>query len=798
MKFTFGWLKEFLETDADAAGIAGRLLALGLEVEDVADPARALAAFTVARVREARPHPQADRLRVCTVETGGGVVEVVCGAPNARTGMMGVFAPTGTRLPGSADVLKKAKIRGVESRGMLVSERELGLSDNHDEIIELAPDAEVGAAFAKAAGLDDPVFDIAVTPNRPDCLGVAGIARDLAAAGVGVFRAPAIAPVPGRFASPIGVELRLDGAADACRFFVGRMVRGVRNGPSPEWLRRRLRAVGLRPISALVDITNYISLTYARPLHVFDADVLVGGIHVRLSRPGETLAALDGKQYALDGEVTVIADDRAVLAMGGVIGGEASGCTESTTSVFVESALFDPVRTAATGRRHQIESDARYRFERGVDPTFAEPGAEAATRLILELCGGEPSGLVFAGALPEWRRTVTLRPARVEGLGGLALPEGEAARVLRSLGFEAGEENEAIRAIAPPWRPDIDGEADLVEEVVRVKGFDGVPAQSMKRARAVAAPILTDLQKRASAARRILAARGLLEAVTWSFTSARLAAAFGGGDPRLALSNPISSELDAMRPSVLANLVDAVGRNSARGAARVALFEVGPAYDNDTPQGQRLAAAAVRQGAAAARHWAEPARPVDALDAKADGLAVLEACGIAPASVSVGAEPPAWLHPGRAGTLRLGPRLVLAAFGEVHPRILADFDVRGPVAACEVFLDRIPAPKRKGAARPPLDAPDLPVVERDFAFAVDDTVPADAVLHAAAKAHPLVDDVSLFDVFTGRHLPEGKKSLAIAVRIAPRERTLTDEQIDAIGDRIVAAVGKATGGALRS
>ena len=796
MKFTLGWLREHLETGAGAAAIAEKLTAIGLEVEGVSDPAAALGAFTVARVAEARPHPNADRLQVCTVETGAGTFEVVCGAPNARTGMKAVFAPAGTFLPGLGEKFRKAKIRGVESEGMLVSEREIGLSDEHEGIIELGPDAVVGAPFAEAAGLDDPVIDIAITPNRQDCLGVAGIARDLAAAGAGLRKEPKIAAVPGTYDSPLGVELRFDAAAaSACPYFVGRHVRGVQNGTSPEWLQKRLRAIGLRPISALVDITNYMTMAYARPLHVFDADAVAGGIHVRLSRPGETLAALDGKTYTLDGEVTVIADDDGALALGGVMGGEASACTAETTSVFLESALFDPVRTAATGRRTGIESDARYRFERGVDPEFAEPGIEEATRLVLELCGGEASRLVFAGAVPVWRRTYSLRPARVHSLGGLELPEDATRGILDALGFAVEVAGDRFTVTPPPWRPDIDGEADLVEEVVRIHGLDSVPAVPLPRMRVAAEGILTAGQKRVRAAKRTLAARGMLEAVTWSFTSQALAGRFGGGG--LVLANPISSELDAMRPSGLPNLIAAAGRNLDRGAAHIALFEVGPTYWGYGPDEQGSAAAGVRQGDAEPRHWSAAPRPVDGLDAKADALAVLAACGTAADAMTVEAGAPAWFHPGRSGSLRQG-RAVLAHFGEVHPGVLADLGVKGPVAAFEVFLHALPAAKRKGTARAKLDAPDLPAVERDFAFVVAEDVAATDVLRAAEKADPLAESVRLFDVFTGAGVPAGHKSLAIAVRLQPRERTLTDAEIEAISARIVQAVAKTTGAALRS
>lgn len=801
MKFTLSWLEDHLETDAKIERIADTLTAIGLEVEEVVDKAAGLDSFTVARVVEARPHPDADRLRVCTVDTGTETLDVVCGAPNARTGMKGVYAPVGTTLPGTGSKLKAARIRGVESRGMLCSEREMGLSDAHEGIIELPEDAPVGEPFARATGIDDPVIEIAITPNRQDCLGVRGIARDLAAAGLGTLKPLPIEPVPGKFASPVGVELRFDaGTRDACPMFVGRYVRGVRNGPSPRWLRDRLKAIGLRPISALVDMTNFITFDLARPLHVFDADRLSGGIHVRLAGDGETVAALNDRSYTLDPEVTVIADDAGALALGGVIGGESSGCTERTTNVFIESALFDPVRTAATGRRHAIESDARYRFERGVDPAFARDGMEMATRLVLELCGGEPSEVVVAGGPPDRRREIAFRPGRVRRLGGIDVPRTEVAKILGALGFGVESAGDGMKVAVPPWRPDVHGEADLVEEVTRIHGFDAIPSAPLTNPFPVARRVLTAAQRRERDARRLLASRGLMEAVTWSFTSSRLAGRFGDPAPDLALANPINSDLDTMRPGLLANLAAACKRNVDRGESRIALFEVGAAYAGVTPDAQHTVAAGLRRGRSAARHWSGEGRDVDVHDAKADALAVLEAVGAPAAGARTKAGAPAWYHPGRSGTLHLGPATVLAHFGEAHPGILNDLDVESPLAMFEVFLDAVPEAKgRKGHTRPRLDAFDLPAVERDFAFLVGSEVPAHDLVRAAAAADKgLIVDVSVFDVFEGGSLEAGRKSLALGVRLQPRERTLTEAEIDAVSARIVAAVEKATGGRLRS
>ncbi len=801
MKFTLSWLKEHLETEASLREITDRLTAIGLELEGVEDRAADLAPFTVAHVIEARQHPNADRLRVCLVDTGSEQVQVVCGAPNARTGMKGVFAPSGTTIPGTGLHLKPSKIRGEESNGMLCSEREMGLSDEHDGIIELPEDAPVGAAFAPYMGLDDPVIDIAITPNRQDCLGVRGVARDLAAAGLGRLK-PFEPPVAaGTFASPISVALNFDEAtADACTCFVGRYFRGVKNGPSPDWLQRRLRAIGLRPISALVDITNYVTYDLGRPLHVFDADTVHGNIQARLARPGESLVALNDKTYTLDGAMTVIADDEGPEGIGGVMGGLRSGCTEETVNVFLEVALFDPVRTATTGRRLQIDSDARYRFERGVDPAMVLPGAHEATRLIQALCGGEASELVIAGSPEQPPRSVRYRPARVGELVALDVPEAEQRRILEDLGFVIEEEGGAAWQVrVPSWRSDVDGEADLIEDIARIHGYDAMPAVPLPRDGVVAQPVLTEMQKRRSRGRRTLAHRGMVECVTWSFLPRRFAELFGGGGEALILANPISSELDAMRPSLLPNLIEAAGRNADRGFSDTALFEVGPQFAGDRPEDQDWVAAGVRRGRAVGRHWSGPARPVDVFDAKADALAVLEAVGAPVDKLQVFAEAPGWYHPGRSGELRLGPKNLLARFGEVHPRVLDAMDVAGPLVAFEVFYTAAPQPKAaKSRTRARLEASDFPAAERDFAFIVDAGVAAGDIVRAAAGAEKtLISRVEVFDVYEGERLGEGRKSVAIGVRLEPRDRTLTDAEIDQVAEKVVAAVGKATGAELR-
>jgi phenylalanyl-tRNA synthetase beta chain len=802
MKFTLSWLKDHLETEAGIDRIPAALTALGLEVEQVTDRSRALAPFIVAHVVKAERHPNADKLQVCTVDTGRGTVQVVCGAPNARTGLKAVFAPVGTHIPGSDQVLKKGVIRGVESDGMLVSERELGLSDEHAGIIELPDDAPVGASFARLRGLDDPVIEIGLTANRADCAGVRGIARDLAAAGLGRLK-PLTgghleqAPVAGHGPSRIGV--RIDAPAGACPLFVGRFIKGVRNGESPRWLQDKLLAVGLRPISALVDVTNYLTLDVARPLHVFDADTLAGGIIVRLSQAGESLKALNGKDYRLDDGMTVIADHDGVLGLAGVIGGEASGCTEDTVNVFVECALFDPVRTATTGRKLGIDSDARYRFERGVDPGAVVAGLERVTRLILDMCGGTPSDLVVAGAEPDWRRTVTLRPARVRHLGGVDVPVAEQERILTALGFSPGLGADGLLAVAvPSWRGDVEGEADLVEEILRVYGYDNIPAVPVTRPHVVTRPALDGRQRRAGQVRRTLAARGLDEAVTWSFLSSAVADLFGGQPPALRLVNPISADLDVMRPSLLPNLIQAAGRNADRGWPDVGLFEVGPAYRDATPEGQDLIAAGIRAGTMAPRHWAAPTRSVDVFDAKADALAALEAAGAPAGSLQVTTDAPAWYHPGRSGVLRLGAA-VFGRFGEVHPGVLDRLGVKGPVVGFELVLNAVPQPKKKaGPARPLLKLSPFQPIRRDFAFVLDQGVEAERLLRAVKGADKvLIRDVAVFDRYQGPGIEPGRKSLAVAVTLQPQERTLTDAEIEAVAAKIVGAAAKATGATLR-
>jgi phenylalanyl-tRNA synthetase beta chain len=711
--------------------------------------------------------------------------------------MKGIFAPTGSYIPGTGITLKASKIRGEESNGMLCSSRELQLGDDHSGIIDLPADSVTGQSAAEALGLDDAVIEIKVTPNRGDCLGVHGIARDLAAAGLGTLKPVNSDRIAGTYASPIQWTHDYTPAPDSpCPIVVGRHFRGVKNGPSPDWLQRRLKAIGLRPISALVDITNLVTFDLNRPLHVFDAAKLSGDLVMRQARDGEQILALDGKTYTLDPAVSVIADAKGVHGIGGIMGGEETGVQESTTEVFLEVAYFTPIRVAATGRKLGIQSDARYRFERGIDPQSVEWGTDVATRLILDLCGGECSEITRSGVMPAWERSYGLRTDRVKSLTGIEVSAADTASILGKLGFGV-EGGGPWTAAVPSWRPDIVGEADLVEEVTRVFGFDKIPTTSLPPVSTMSRPVRDPLQRRTPQARRALAARGMNEAVTWSFLPLKKAERFGGGGADVRLLNSIDATLDTMRPSILPNLIDAASRNEARGLSDPALFEVGPQYKDATPQGQRTVAAGLRHNMAVPRNWAGPARTVDAFDAKADALAVLAAIG-APDTLSTQPGAPNWYHPGRSGALKLGDR-VMAYFGELHPEIVAAADLKGPVAAFEVFLDAPPLPKAKATkARPKLVLSAFQPLERDFAFLVDAGVEAEKLVRAARNADKvMITAARVFDLYAGKGVPEGKKSLGIAVTLQPVERTLTDAEIEAVSDKIVAAVAKATGAVLR-
>jgi phenylalanyl-tRNA synthetase beta chain len=776
MKFSLDWLREHLETDASAAEIADKLTAIGLEVEAVSNPGKALAPFVVAKVLTAEKHPQADKLQVLTVDAGGGPVQVVCGAPNARAGMLGVFGPPGAYVPGSDMTLKVAAIRGVESNGMMCSSRELELGDDHSGIIELPADAPVGTAYTRYAGLDDPVFDVNVTPNRQDCMGVRGIARDLAAAGIGTLKPLAVPQIEGSFPCPVPVRIE---DPDSCPAFYGRAIGGVKNGPSPEWMQRRLKAAGQRPISALVDITNYLTIGYGRPAHVYDIARLHGGLTARPAKPGEKVLALNEKEYTLEPFMTVIADDAEVHDIGGIMGGENSGVGADTTDVMLEVAYFTPDRIARTGQALGLTSDARSRFERGVDPAFLDDGLAILTGLIVDICGGEPSALERVGTPPVEKRSITFDFGLTKALGGIDVPEQRQREILATLGFEI----DAKAVTIPTWRRDVDGPADLVEEVARIVGYDQVPSTPLDRQPGVARPTATRSQLLQRRIRRAAAARGLDEAVTWSFIGEEEAGPFGGGDWRLA--NPISEDMKIMRPSLLPGLISAARRNLDRGAASVRLFEIGRRYLGDAEHSTlSLLLAGERQ----ARGWQTgKAQAFDAFDAKAAVLALLEAAGAPVDNLQVFPDAgPTW-HPGRSATLRLGPKTIVAAFGELHPGLQKSLDAPPGAVAADIYLDAIPAPRSGGRARPAYSPPALQAITRDFAFIVPAELTADTLLGAIRGADKaLITGVRLFDRFESA---EGL-SLAFEVTLQPSEKSFTDEEIGDVSKRIVAAAEK--------
>lgn len=796
MKFTLGWLKEHLDTDADLDRIAHTLTDIGLEVEEVEDPAALYAPFKVAYVESAVQHPDADRLRVCIVDTGTEKIQVVCGAPNARTGMKSIFAPDGSYIPGTKITLKKGKIRGQDSNGMLVSEREMDLPETTDGIIDLPADTPVGTPLSEIFKLNDPVIEIGLTPNRADCAGIYGIARDLAAAGLGTLKPVSVPAIKGTFACPVNVTL----ATDACPHFVGRLIKGVTNGPSPDWLQQKLKAIGLRPISALVDITNYMTYAYNRPLHVFDADKLKGGLTVRLSKDGETFKALNDKTYTLNDQMVVIADDSGVLGLGGVMGGTATGVDEHTKNVYIEAAYFDPMRTARTGRALQISSDARYRFERGIDPAFTEDGLEIAAQMVLDLCGGEASERGSVGKAPDVSKTISFDPAFTTKRGGIEIDAVAQKKILIALGFDVQDKNpNAWDVTVPSWRGDVTIKDCLVEEVLRIYGFNDVIPVSVTRTQddVVSEPVTRTV---ARAARTALISRGMEECVTWSFMPKALAAIFGANDnatSSLIITNPISAELDQMRPSLLPNLIMAARENANRGYADCALFEIGPSFQSSKADGQTMCCTGVRTGAYAAKHWSGGTRPVDIYDLKADVLAALAAAG-APENLQISRDVPDYYHPGRSGRLGLGKN-TLAYFGELHPQALSMMDIDGPVIGFEIFLNNIPAPRAKtSTAKPLLKLHALQPVHRDFAFILDESVEADTLIRTIKGTDKnLIANVNVFDIYQGKGVEPGKKSVALAVTLQPLEQTLTDSDIDGLSKKIIDAVTQKTGGQLR-
>ncbi|MBN8528017.1 MAG: phenylalanine--tRNA ligase subunit beta [Caulobacterales bacterium] len=802
MKFTLGWLKDHLDTSADVAAVAEAMTMAGLEVEEVHDPIAALAPFTVAKIVSAERHPNADRLQVCQVETVDGMKEIVCGAPNARAGLTTIYAPIGAYVPGLGVTLVEKPVRGVVSNGMLCSASELELADESDGIQELPDDLQVGTPAAGVFGAE-PVIDFEVTPNRPDWLGVAGIARDLAAAGVGTLTTAPIAPITGGFACPITIRIE---APELCPVFGGRLIRGVQNGPSPDWLKHRLTAIGLRSINRLVDVTNLIAYDRARPLHVYDRAKLVGdeivargGQAAKDTGQPEHLIALDGKTYTVGAADCVIADaaGERPIGLGGVMGGESTGCSDQTTDVFIECAWFDPIATAQTGRSLGISSDAQYRFARGVDPASIIPGLELATRLILDLCGGEPSDIVVTGLAPANPPAFVFDPAYVKRLSGLDLSQNRIAQILTDLGFAVTRDVSPWTVTPPSWRRDVEGPADLVEEVARIEGFDALPDTPLPGVGALSKGVLNPRQARVRIARRALAALGYAEAVTWSFTNRETATLFGGGGETLVLENPIASDLDCMRPSILPNLIQAAARNAARGHADAALFEIGPIYLTDRPDGQRTVIAGLI-APHAARHWSGPGEdPLFAL--KGDLMSVLDQIGAPTGSLQlVQGQNRDWWHPGRSARLQLGPKVVMAEFGALHPRVLKALDADGPMLGFEIVLDSVPEPRGKaGKARGAADLPNLMPLTRDFAFLVEDERAVGDLVRAAAGADKaLIETVRVFDVYRGQGVPEGMKSVALEVVVQPREATLGEAEIETLSAKVVAAVEK-LGGKLR-
>ncbi|UOA33362.1 Phenylalanine--tRNA ligase beta subunit [Sulfitobacter sp. DSM 110093] len=797
MKFTLSWLKDHLDTTASIDEITYALTDLGLEVEGVENPAAKLADFTLGYVQSAEKHPDADRLNVCQVETDEGVMQIICGAPNARAGITVVVAKPGVYVPGIDTTIGVGKIRGVESFGMMASEREMELSEEHDGIIEL-PSGKPGDRFIDWLAENDPakvdpVIEIAITPNRPDALGVRGIARDLAARGLGKLKPRDCNALAGSFAAPISVSID-DDTLDGCPVFYGRVIKGVKNGPSPAWLQDCLRAIGLRPISFLVDVTNFFTFDRNRPLHVFDADKVKGNLRVHRAKGGEEIVALDEKTYTLQAGQMVISDDSGVESIAGIMGGEATGVTEDTVNVFVESAYWDPVQIAYAGRALKINSDARYRFERGVDPAWTPYGIEHATRMILDHAGGEASEVVVAGQVPDTGRAYKLDAAKVQSLVGMTIPESDQRQTLTALGFQL----DGDMAQVPSWRPDVQGEADLVEEVARIASLTKLEGKPLPRlTTGVPRPVLSPMQRRVVTARRTAAALGYNECVSYSFIDQASAALFGGGTDETRLENPISSDMSHMRPDLLPGLLQAAARNQARGFADMALFEVGPAFSGGEPGEEQMMVSGLLVGRTGPRDVHGAARAVDVYDVKADAEAVLAAIG-APAKVQILRGADEWWHPGRHGKVCLGPKKELGIFGEVHPRVLAAMDVKGPAMAFTIYPAEVPLPRKSGATRPALQISDLQAVERDFAFVVDADVEALTLVNAAKGADKnLIEDVRVFDEFIGGSLGEGKKSLAITVRLQPSDKTLKDADIEAVGAKVVEKVTKATGGVLR-
>lgn len=791
MKFTLSWLKEYLDTKASLQKITETLTAIGLEVEGVSDRSEELKPFTVAEIVEADKHPNADKLKLCKVNNGKEMLQIVCGAANARAGLKVVLASIGSVIPTNGMKIKPTEIRAVKSNGMLCSASELGVGGDSEGIIELPEGAKIGAPFASVLGLDDPVIEIAITPNRGDCLGVYGIARDLAAAGIGKLKPLKKQTAKENFKSPISVSIKDTKKAP---MFIGRYIRGVKNTESPDWLKQRLEAIGLRPISALVDITNYLTFSFGRPAHVYDADTLSGNIVVRDAKAGEKIETLDDKTYTLEKGMAVIADNKEAIAIGGIIGGSKTGCTEKTRNVFLEIALFNPINVAQAGRKLQIESDARYRFERSVDSEFMQQGAEIATRMILDLCGGEAGNLVIAGKKPAAKKPVNLRPQRIKELTGVSLNKKQIIDILQILGFKTSSNTSGIKVAIPSWRKDIEQEVDLIEEVVRINGYDKIPISSLTADKNMY-PGLTKQQRNISDVKRDLATRGMKEVITFSFMDSKYSALFGSKN--IALQNPISSDLGSMRPSILPNLLSAVAKNEARGFGDVGLFEVGPVFSEATPEGQQIVASGLRSGRSVIKNHFKTDRDTDVFDVKADAIAAISYY-LSPSSLQVKAEAPGYYHPGKSGSLVLGNN-VLGYFGEMHPNVLKKMNVKNKAFGFEVFLDKTPAPKdKKTYPRPKLELSNYQSVLRDFSFIVDEKVTAEEITRAITKSdRELIESVNIFDVYTGEGVEKGKKSIAISVKLQPKDHTLTDVEIEKVAEAVIQSVKNGVGGVIR-
>lgn len=804
MKFTLSWLKDHLDTQANLNEIVERLTAIGLEVETV-DTREAFNAFVIAKVISAKKHPDADKLQILSVDIGDEKpLQVVCGAPNARTGLVGVLGRPGTYVPGLDVTLTIGKIRGVESFGMMCSESELLLSDDHDGIIDLPTDAPIGTSYASYAGLDDPIIDVSITPNRPDCTGVRGIARDLAASGLGTLKPLTIPNIESTLQPSLDVHFDFSDQKPLCLGFSWVMIKNVKNTQSPKWMQQRLTSIGLRPINAAVDMTNYITFDLGRPLHVFDADKIKGNLTIRCAQDKETILALDGKNYPLNDKICVIADDSGIESIAGIMGGQDSGVDENTTNIIIESALWDPHNIAMTGRKLGIITDARYRFERGIDNEFMVDGLKIATKLLIDMVGGKPSMIKTTGYKAASLKTINFPFSEIKRLTSLDISKQDASQILENLGFQVKAKGNNASVTVPSWRPDIDGKADLVEEVMRIYGIDKIVPTPLAIEAGVRQAILTTLQIRTRNARRCLAARGMMEAITYSFISEKAAKIFGGGNEALKLANPIASDMSTMRPSLLPGLLLSAKRNADQSFNDIALFEVSGTYEGDTADKQRRVAGGIRRGTAkldgAGRFWSGTVKNVDVFDAKADALTVLEACGLDIDKVQIENGAPAWYHPGRSGTIKLGPKVILGYFGEFHPETLETLDVSGNLCGFEVFIDAIPQPRKKPTkTKATIQLSSLQAVSRDFAFVVDKHIAAAIIIRAAQGADKkLISDVKVFDVFEGASLGENKKSIAIEVAIQPFERTLTDSDFESLAQKIIDNVVKSTGGHLRT